>query len=99
MVPFRPITRIQEMLDSIGLSITYAYDDLVFIEHNAFLLLFEKEHKHISLYLNVQSEKAEREGIINKLQTAASERDLIITSKGFFEMEQLENSKIAIRFC
>jgi RecJ-like exonuclease len=98
MVSFRPITKIQCLLDHIGFSITYAYDDLVFVEHNVFLLQFEKGNEHIALFLNVQSDQDKREKLIKNLQKAGSACELTVAYKGLFSLEQKDNNEISISF-
>lgn len=37
-LPYRPLGYIREVVNQLGLEVTYIYEDLVYIEHNAFLL-------------------------------------------------------------
>lgn len=41
-VPYRPLGLVKEALEQIGIEVSYAYEDLVFIQHNHFLLQFGK---------------------------------------------------------
>ena len=41
-LPYRPLGVVKQLLEEIGMEITYAYDDLIFIQHNPVLLQFGK---------------------------------------------------------
>ncbi len=42
----RELGLVREVLTAAGMDISYAYEDLIFLEHNGFLLQFtEKEHE------------------------------------------------------
>ena len=51
-VPYRPLGLIMEAVELMGLEVTHAYEDLVFISHNAFLLRMGSEGQQVYLYFN-----------------------------------------------
>ena len=86
---FRPLGIAKEILQAAGLSVTYTYDDLVFVEHNPVIIQFDdKNKKNMNLYFNVDCEEDAAEKIEKRLNEAAAEREYTITKIGEFEMAQ-----------
>ena len=96
----RPLGIATEIIQETGLNITYAYDDLVFIEHNPFMIQFDNEDpKNLKLFFNVDCEHEAAEKLASQLKNAASQRKFTITESGKFEMKQKENTEeIDIKF-
>jgi len=98
-VPYRPLGHIREMVNALGLEVTYIYEDLVYVEHNAFLLQMGERGEMISLYFNAESDPAERDGISGQLEKAGQARELSVNRKGTFTMSQLpDEERIEITF-
>ena len=63
-MPFRSIVNIKTIIEHSGLSISYLYDDLIFVKHNAYILRFDDEKpNHFFLHFNEESDEAERPNI------------------------------------
>ncbi len=90
-VPLKPLGIIKEMLGNIGLEVTYAYDDLVFVEHNAFLLRMGKSGEDIRLYFNTNSSKDKRNDITNLLLECGRQYRFQIDRKGTYSIQQTED--------
>lgn len=86
------------MLKEIGLDITYAYQDLVFAEHNAFLLQFGKNGADLFLHFNTESDPLKRDEIAEKLKEAGVRRELLITRKGLYSLVQSEQEQMKLTF-
>ncbi len=85
----RPLGIVKEIILASGLSVTYTYDDLVFIEDNPVIIQFDdKNKKNMNLYFNVDCEEAAAEKIESKLNEEAMERNFTVTKIGEFEMGQ-----------
>lgn len=82
--PLKPLGIIKDMLDGIGFEITYAYDDLIFIEHNAFLLQMGKSPEDIWLYFNTDSTMEKRIDITNLLKECGRQYRFIVDRKGTY---------------
>jgi len=94
-----PLGLVLNIVEGMGLEVTYAYDNLVFIEHNAFLLEMDNERPDIiNLYFNIESDIKARSGIKEQLESHAHENNIIIKSKGLFSMEANDDNTIKIRF-
>jgi hypothetical protein len=89
-VPLKPLGIIKEMLDGIGLQITYAYDDLLFVEHNAFLLQMGKLGEEVLLYFNTESAREKRDDITNLLKECGRQYRFQVNRKGTYSIVQNE---------
>ena len=87
-VPYRPLGHIREVITAMGLEVTHAFDDLVFIEHNAFLLQMGKVGEDVSLYFNTDSDESAREEITTRLIEAGKIQELKISPQGTYSVIQ-----------
>jgi hypothetical protein len=97
-VPLKPLNRIQFVLEKLGLKITYAFDNLVFVEHNAFLVKMGERGEDVFVYVNVDANKNEYPVIIEKLIDAGKREELIVTCMGKFKLSDAGNEQITIEF-
>jgi hypothetical protein len=86
--PLKPLGIIKEMLNGIGLEITYAYDDLIFIENNAFLLRMGKRGEEVFLYFHADSSLEKRVDITNLLKECGRQYQFVIDRKGTYTVVQ-----------
>jgi hypothetical protein len=94
---YRPLGLVKEMLESMGLTPTYAYEDLVFVEHNAFLLQFEEET--VGLHLNVDCPEKESEALTARAVEAGAAVELKIIPRGRYELTaDEEGENMSLRF-
>lgn len=98
MIPHRPLTRIQNAIESLGLSITYAYDDLIFTEHNAFVLQMGERGELVAVYLNNELDEPARPKMIRKVTEAGTKEELLITHKGYYSLEEAQGENVQIKF-
>ncbi len=94
----RPLGIVKEVVEEIGCEITYAYDDLVFIEHNDFLLQFASDPNQLQLYFNTECPGDEAQAITAKLLPAGASKGLSIERKGTYTMHPDENDNLTISF-
>lgn len=92
-VPFRPLGLIKDVIEATGLTITHVFEDLVFIEHNAFFLQMGDRGEDVRLYFNTQSQADMREKIARQLATEGRIRNLNIWRTGTFRVTQEEGSE------
>ncbi|WP_319576339.1 hypothetical protein [uncultured Desulfobacter sp.] len=100
IMELRPLGIAKEIIQETGLDITYNYDDLVFIEHNPFMIQFDDGNsKNLKLFFNVDCEPEAAEKLEAQLKNAALQREFTITTSGKFEMKQKEGTEeIDIKF-
>jgi len=97
-VPVKPLSRIQILVEKLGLKITYAYDDLVFVEHNAFIIKMGERGEDVSVYVNVEADEKEYPAVIDKLINEGSKEELNLKCTGRFKLTDAGNEQISIEF-
>lgn len=85
-IPYRPLGILKTVLESHGFQVTHCYEDLVFIEHNAFLLRMEEKGEEVSLFFNTDSEPEKRAGIADALHGAGNHYRLAISPRGTYRL-------------
>ena len=94
----KPLGKVKELVESVGMGISYAYDDLVFLDHNAFLLQFDEDDQTIIVHTNSEANEKEATEGISRLKKATSSSDLRIVVGGFCTLSQVEGETISIEF-
>lgn len=100
VVTLRPLGRVQAALETVGLDVTYAYDDLVFVQHGLLVLQFDDEDvETLYLFSNAElpPEAAEREA--ERTRDAFEGTELRLVEKGRFQLTQSPDSTVAVTFC
>lgn len=85
-VPYRPLGILKMVLETIGFEVTHCYEDLVFIEHNAFLLRMEERGENVSLIFNSESDVDKRGEIAELLKSSGEAQKLLIVPAGTYTM-------------
>ena len=84
--------------EAVDLDVTYAYDDLVFPEHTAFLFRFDDaDENHFFCHFHKDCIPEERRLISNKLSTVFGANESTVSFMEMFELEQ-KNEEVEIRF-
>lgn len=85
-VPFRPLGILKNLIEDLGFEVTHCYEDLVFIEHNAFLLRMEEKGEAVSLVFNSESDIDKRDEIADRFAVEGRVHNLIISRAGTYQM-------------
>lgn len=85
-IPYRPLGILKTLIEGLGFQVTHCYEDLIFIEHNAFLLRMEGSGEKVSLLFNTESDIDKREEISELFARERKEHSLIISSPGTYTM-------------
>ena len=85
-IPVKPLGLIKNLIESVGLDVTYVYDDLIFIEHNAFMLQMGEQGENIGLWFNIDCDIKERPKILHSLHGAAAGLSLSVELQGTYSM-------------
>lgn len=96
--PYRPLGLISSLVDEMNLNVTYAHEDLVFVEHNAFLLKMEDVGERVSLYFNEESDETKRNPVSESLTEKGAGKGLSIIERGTFSMKQKDDKNLEIVF-
>lgn len=96
---FRPLGLVKEMVNSLGLEVTYAYEDLVFVEHNAFLLQFDDEKQLVRVYINHDCPEEEVQSLAAGVADAAAGVELPVELCGRYAVTTDEhNESFSVHF-
>ncbi len=97
-IPHRALGIVREIAAEMGHEVTYAYEDLVFMDHNAYLFQFAPEPHILNLYFNIEFPGNESDEMTSKLVTAAAKRDMQIVRKGHYELAQKPDDNLEVKF-
>ena len=85
-VPHRPLGLISSALEGAGFKTTFVYEDLVFVEYNAFLLRMEENGQSVSLFFNVDSEIEKRHHIAHEIKQSGNNCNLNVIPSGTYRL-------------
>lgn len=94
----RALGTVREILESAGLGISYAYEDLVFPEHNAFLLQFTDKEQEVLVHINEEANEDELASCLALLQEKAMENRMVFSKAGHYRLNQADEENINIAF-
>ena len=87
----RPLPLAEQIVEATGLKVTYPFDDLVFIEHNPFLLRFDDENfDHIYVHFNVDCHEVDKMQLFDIMEKKAHSLGMKAISTGSYTMQQKE---------
>ncbi|MDM8159757.1 hypothetical protein QUH73_08035 [Labilibaculum sp. K2S] len=90
---YRELTKIKELIEDLGFVISYPFDDLLFIDSNAFLIQFDDANLNsFFLHLNDRLSKEVQTELKDRITSSSSEKGLKINPKGQFQLKQKEGS-------
>jgi len=96
----RELGLVREALTAAGMDISYAYEDLIFLEHNGFLLQFSDTPHVIRLHINIEAEDKDLSVAIALLQLKATEAGLTLKIGEKYRMRQMDGEEnIQLEFC
>lgn len=96
----RPFNIVKDIINSCSLDISYFYDDLIFADHNVFILQFDDKHPEVlNLYFNTDCAFDVKINLKDNLYREAEDRGMIMQDCGkFFLEENQENKEITIHY-
>ncbi|ABB23544.1 MAG: hypothetical protein A3K90_03595 [Pelodictyon luteolum] len=97
-IPFRPLGPVMQLLLELGHEVTYAYDDLVFINNNEFLLQFGSTGPSLNLFFNHECPKQTIEHIEQSIIPAADRKGISITRKGAYKLTGQDDETMQVEF-
>ena len=97
--PEKPLGLVKEGLEKMGLDISYAYDDLIFPSHTAYLIQFGKENYELNIFLNkyreLENTELLKEALMNVL---AGDIGFSLNFSGEFSLVEGEEDELKIQF-
>jgi hypothetical protein len=95
---YRPLGVVKQLLEEIGLEITYAYEDLIFIQHNPFLLQFGEVGEMLFFSANVETSSEEAGQLFAAIQAKASGEGLTLVHRGRYRLMEAEGGNLSLEF-
>ncbi|WPD21882.1 MAG: hypothetical protein Q3M24_14815 [Candidatus Electrothrix aestuarii] len=97
-IAIKPLGVVKEILEAVGMGISYAYEDLIFLDHNALLLQFTDESNKVLVHINREAKKEPAEKTVLALKLAAAEREMAFLDGCEYAITQGEDEQINIEF-
>jgi len=94
----RQLGKITALLAELGLEVTYAYDDLVFVQHSAFLFQFTDIATLLKLFTNNECNPVEAQEVIATLIAEFDKAGFTVTPSGCFTLSANEDQTLNIQF-
>ena len=94
----RPLGKVKELVESIGMGMSFAYEDLVFLEHNAFILQFGEDNKSLVVHTNEEADLKELAAGLASLEKAAAAYAFQIVKGKAYRLSQAGDEKITLEF-
>ncbi len=94
----KELGKITAILADLGLEVTYAYDDLVFVQHSAFLLQFTDQPNMLKLFTNTECEPKEANDVACNMVFAFHEKGFIADPSGYFTLTQNDDETLSLAF-
>lgn len=85
-LPYRPLGQIATMLEATGFQVSHCYEDLVFLEHNAFLLQMGERGEDIGVWFNVDCEPEKRDEVMDAFKEQGPLFNFRIQKSGTYKM-------------
>lgn len=93
-----PLGLVKNVLESVGLEISFVYEDLIFLEHNGFLLQFDEEDKRVHIHTNAEADEAMVNRDISRLIDAGHSHDLYFSKAKIYTLSQGDGEAIRLEF-
>lgn len=97
-IPYRPLGLVKKVMESIGAEVSYAFEDLVFITHNHFLLQFGKVGAELFFYRNDEISSDESRVQYTLLTESFEKEGIILHDNGSYTMTPKDDGTISLAF-
>lgn len=98
MIEQRQLGKITALLANLDLEVTYAYDDLVFVQHSAFILQFTDDPEQLKLFVNTECDPAEANSVASNIVQEFDKSGFNVTPVGRFFLTPNEDQTLNIEF-
>jgi hypothetical protein len=95
---YRPLGMVTEALEQIGIEVTYAYEDLIFIEHNHFLLQFGKTGEILFFYANVETTGNHAHQLFSDVRNTVSGKGITLLRRGQYQLTTGDDERLSLHF-
>ncbi len=94
----KPLGKITAILADLGLEVTYAYDDLVFVQHSAFLLRFAHDPAEVDLFCHADCNELEADMAVEEIVRSGRAEGFVIRPRGTYTLSQHGDQAIRLEF-
>ena len=94
----KPLGIVKQIVEEAGMGISYAYEDLVFLEHNSFLLQFTDNDQDILVHVNNEADKETVAVDIARLQDIARSHEVHFITGDMYSLRQDDDENIRLEF-
>lgn len=94
----KPLGKITAVLADLGLEVTYAYDDLVFVQHCAFLLRFTDVPNALHIHTHVDCVEKDAKRVVQRIIEAHDAIGFSVTPAASYALEQNPDETISLTF-
>lgn len=94
----RPLGKITALLADMELEVTYAYDDLVFVQHSAFMIQFTDDPLKLKLFINTECDPQTANEVAANIVLAFDKAGFDVTPAGRYFMTPNEDETLNIEF-
>jgi len=95
----KPLGKITAVLADLDLEVTYAYDDLVFVQHSAFLIQFTQKPNELKLFTNSECIPEEANEIASTIVLAFDKAGFALEPSGKYTLSQNDDDTLNLEFC
>lgn len=89
---------VRNIVESVGMEIGHAYDDLIFLDHNAFLLQFTDEENRVIIHCNSEADKAATKDAVDILKGAALANEMTFVEGSDYLIAQVDDENLRVEF-
>jgi len=97
-LPYRPLGVVKQLLEEIGAEITYAYDDLIFLQHNPVLLQFGEVGEMLFFYANVETPEETASQMFTAILEKAATEGITLIHRGRYRLSEGEDENLNLEF-
>lgn len=94
----RPLGIVKEFVEASGMGISYVYEDLVFVDHNALLLQFTESENSMLIHVNKAAEESKLGSSLARLKAEALAREMQLHDGGYYAISQGEDEQVRLEF-
>ncbi|MEN8258454.1 MAG: hypothetical protein ABFS09_11390 [Thermodesulfobacteriota bacterium] len=94
----KPLGKLKTIVEAAGTDISYAYEDLVFLAHNSFLLQFTESDKEILIHVNSEADRAMVSRDTETLKEIGLSHEVRFADGSLYTLTQDDDESIRIEF-
>ena len=89
---------ITEILESVDMAVSHAYDDLIFLEQPDYLLQFTEKEEEVLVHVNEHIKEENMDIPLSLLQKKAEEYTMQFKRGGYFRVSQTDKEHLHVEF-